>query len=98
MNEIYETETFSKIYDGCDNREKKWIEDIKNSLRENLKVGKRLRFEWFREKKLGNKRLFYIINEKNGKAILLAFGSKKEQQKIINHILENRDTYLRYVD
>ncbi|MBN2422952.1 hypothetical protein JXB41_07030 [Candidatus Woesearchaeota archaeon] len=98
MNELYETETFSELYDACDNREKRWIDDIKKKLKQNLKVGKPLRFDWFREKKLGNKRLFYIINEKTKKTVLLAFGTKKDQQKIINHIIINKELYLKYVD
>ena len=60
-------------------------------LIENLRVGKPLRYDWFREKKFDNERLFYIINEDSKKAILIAFGSKKDQQKIINHIILNKD-------
>ena len=98
MNKIFETETFSKIFDSCDNREKQWINKVKDLLKNNLEIGKPLRFEWFREKKLGNKRLYYIINKNTNKVIMLSFGPKKDQQKIINHILENRDIYLDFVN
>ena len=84
MNEVYESSTFSKIADSCDFQEKKWIEKIKDKLTENLKIGKPLRYNWFREKKYENKRLFYLINESSKKAILVSFGNKKEQQKIID--------------
>ncbi len=36
----------------------------------------------------------YIINEQTHKAILISFGSKKEQQQIINHIIINKEKYL----
>ncbi len=98
MNTLLETETFSKIYTSCERTEQIWINKIKDKLRENLKVGKPLHFSWFREKKLGNKRLFYVINEPKKTAILLAFGSKKDQQEIIDHILANKEKYLALVN
>lgn len=97
MNQVYETETFSKLYDAAEKREQEWIEKMKDQLAENLRVGKPLQFDWLREKKLDNKRLFYLINENTNKAVLIAFGPKKEQQKIINHILLNKERYLKLI-
>ncbi len=94
MNEVFETEPFSEVYATLEKKEQEWIEKIKTQLAENLTVGKPLRYDWFREKKLDNKRLYFLINEKTKKAILLAFGTKKEQQKIINHIILNKERYL----
>lgn len=94
MNEVYETETFSKLYDAAEKVEQDWIDKIKDHLGQNLRTGQPLRFDWFREKKLGDKRLFYLINEQTHKAILISFGSKKEQQQIINHIIINKEKYL----
>ena len=68
---------------------------MKDQIAENLNVGKPLHFDWFREKKLGSKRLYFLINENTKKAVLVAFGDKKEQQKIINHILLNKELYLK---
>ena len=93
MNQVFETETFTKVYDASEKSEQEWIKKIKDQLVENLLVGKPLQFPWFREKKLGNKRLFYIINTATKKALLIAFGTKKEQQHIINHIIANKETY-----
>ena len=38
------------------------------------------------------------INKSTNKAILISFGTKKEQQSIINHILANKERYLKFVD
>jgi len=95
MNVVYESDTFSKLFDAAEKREQEWIDGIRDQLSENLRIGKPLRFDWFREKKLGNVRLYYLINEKSRKALLVAFGPKKEQQSIINH---NRERYLRLID
>ncbi|HLD96785.1 MAG TPA: hypothetical protein VI934_00395 [Candidatus Nanoarchaeia archaeon] len=98
MNIVCETETFSKLYDAAEKSEREWIDGIKDHLMENLRVGKPLRYDWFREKKLGVKRLFYLFNHKTNKAVIVAFGNKKEQQKIINHILSNKERYLKLIE
>jgi len=97
MNEIFETDTFSKEYNASERVEQEWIEKIKDQLAENLLVGKPLHFSWFREKKCRNKRLFYLINEQKKRVILIAFGTKKNQQEIIDHILTNKDRYLNLI-
>jgi hypothetical protein len=96
--DIYETETFSKLYESMEIGERMWVDKIKLQLKETPDVGKPLKFDWFREKKFGNKRLYYLIYQNLNKVLLVAFGSKKEQQKIINHILENRDRYKRIIE
>lgn len=97
MNDVYETETFSRIYVASEKSEQEWIEKMKDQISENLRVGKPLHFDWFREKKLSGKRLYFLINENTKKAILVAFGDKKEQQKIINYILLNKELYLKFI-
>ena len=98
MNEVLRTFEFRKIYDASDKREKDFIDNIKNQLQENLNVGKPLKFDWFREKRFENKRLYYLINRLTKKAIFVAFGSKKEQQKIVDHIITNKARYLKNIN
>ncbi len=97
MNQVFETETFSKLYEASEKREQIWIDKMRDQISENLDVGKPLQFDWFREKKFENKRLFYIINKSTNKAILVAFGTKKEQQSIINQIMTNKERYLKLI-
>jgi hypothetical protein len=37
-------------------------------------------------------------NEKSDTVLLVAFGAKKEQQKIISHILQNKEKYRQIVE
>lgn len=97
MNEVFETEPFSKTYSKLDNDEKEWVDSIKEQLKGSLGTGKPLVFYWFREKKRKNKRLYYIINESLKKALLIAYGTKKEQQETINGVLSNKEYYLRFI-
>lgn len=97
MNKIFETEVFSKLCSDSDKTIQLWVEKVKDQLSENLFVGKPLHFEWFREKKFGPWRIFYIINKTHNMALLVSLGTKKEQQKIIDHIITNKEYYLRLV-
>ena len=54
--------------------------------------------EWFKEKKFGDKRLYYLVYQNLNKVLLVAFGSKKDQQKIIDHIIENKDRYKKVIE
>lgn len=96
--EIYETDTFSKLYSAMEKEEKEWIAKIKLQIKDNPSTGKPLKFEWFREKKLGDKRLYYLIYKNLSRVLLVSFGTKKEQQKIIDHILENKDKYRKIIE
>ena len=52
MNQVYETEAFSELYDSCETAEQEWIDKMKDQLTSSLLVGKPLQVSWFREKKM----------------------------------------------
>jgi len=93
MYEIYATETFKQIYQSLDKSEQDWIQKTKAKLKLNP-TGKPLGLKWFKEKKYLSKRLYFLIDEKSKKILFLSFASKKEQQKVINHIKLNMKEYL----
>ena len=89
-------DTFKKLYSTLDGAEQIWINKIKSKLEESP-TGKILQFDWFREKKYLNKRLYYLIDEYNKKILLVSFASKKEQQSVINFINANMKELLTYL-
>ena len=93
---VYVTDTFKKVYSSLDKSEQLWIDKTKGQLEENSS-GKIIRFSWFREKKFGNKRLFYLVDEQYKKILFVAFASKKQQQKIIDFIIANMQELLGYL-
>lgn len=97
-NKVLETDTFSKLYNSLNKDEKEWIKKVIEQLKENSCVGKPLRFDWFREKRYGGKRLYYLVYQNINRILLVAFGKKKEQQKIIEHVLANKSRYKRIVE
>ncbi|MBI2583115.1 MAG: hypothetical protein HYW25_00475 [Candidatus Aenigmarchaeota archaeon] len=96
--ETFETETFSKIYESLTATEREWINKMKRQLKSNPKAGDPLRFQWFREKKFENKRLYYMISMKKPRILLVSFASKKDQQKIIDYILLHKEEYIEFLN
>ena len=94
--QVYATNTFEELFPTLDWSEQLWIEKIKEKLEENP-TGKILHFNWFREKKYLNKRLYFLIDEETKKILLVAFASKKEQQKVIDFIMVNMQELLSYL-
>mgnify|MGYP001609221402 CR=1 FL=1 len=97
-NKVLETEAFSKLFDILEKEEQEWIKKMILQLEQTSTVGKPLGFKWFREKKFKGKRLYFLVYEKQQKILLVAYGAKKDQKKIIYHILENKEKYKKLVE
>ncbi len=93
---IYVTDTFKKVFASLDRSEQQWIENIKNKLEEEI-TGKILHFEWFREKKYLNKRLYFLIDEPSKKILFVSFAPKRDQQEIINEVKANMRELMTYL-
>ncbi|MEK6873165.1 MAG: hypothetical protein AABW90_04200 [Nanoarchaeota archaeon] len=89
---VYKTDSFKKLFETLDRNEQNWIKKIKENLDESV-TGKPLRFSWFREKKYLNKRLYFLVDEQRKKILLVSFASKKDQQKSIDFIIDNKDEF-----
>lgn len=83
---IFITATFEKDYEKLTREEQKRIEKVKEQLKVNPFVGKPLGYKFFREKKIGSKRLYYLIYEDKVIVLLVAYGGKKSQQATVNTI------------
>lgn len=93
---VYITDTFRKLFSTLDRSEQKWIEKIKSQLEENP-TGKILHFNWFREKRYLNKRLYYLVDDSSNKILFVSFASKKKQQEIIDFVKANMNELLSYL-
>ena len=96
MYEIFATDTFKKIFNSLSGEETDWINKVREKFRD-YPTGKPLGYNWFREKKYLNKRLYYLIDEENKKILFVSFASKKEQQEVINFIKSNMKELLSYL-
>lgn len=94
MARILKLAAFEEVYWSLDGSERAWIDKVYAQLCLSLSGGKPLRFEWFREKKWGTKRLYFVVDESKQVAVFIAWGDKKDQDALIKKILENKDFYL----
>ena len=60
---IYHSFTFDRKLDKMQKDFKDWLENIEAQLETNPYVGDQIRFRWFREKKRGKYRIYYLIYE-----------------------------------
>lgn len=66
---------------------------IPSHLTENPYVGKPLGYPYLREKKIGGRRVYYLIYEDLKLVLLVATSDKKNQQGTIDHIKGNLDEF-----
>lgn len=69
------------------------IENIIKQLKETWKVGKPLGYPFFREKKLGKFRLYFLVYEDIDTVLLVTMSDKKAQQETIDKIKHELDIY-----
>ena len=93
MYRAYRTETFDKKIRKLSAEEQKRIENIEQQLKENPFVGKPLGYRFFREKKVGGKRIYYLVYDDLKVVLLVAVSDKKTQQATIDMIKENMPVY-----
>ena len=72
---------------------KAFVEELPNKLKENPFQGKPLIYRFLREKRIKEKRIYYLIYEDFNLVILVAVSGKKDQQYTIDHINYQLDDF-----
>ena len=85
---VYGTEHFEKETEKLSNFDKGIIRKIIKELKENPYIGEPLSYRFFREKRLREKRLYFLIYDDFNAVMLVAFGGKKAQQETIDEIIK----------
>ncbi|MFQ5976050.1 MAG: type II toxin-antitoxin system RelE/ParE family toxin [Candidatus Hydrothermarchaeales archaeon] len=96
---VFTTREFDNDYDKLDRSEQKRVDKILEQLMQRgVEVGKPLAgLSFFREKKFGGKRLYFLVYRDVLIVLALGIGDKKVQQATINKILKNLAEYQQYV-
>ena len=97
MYSIYTTESFDKetIKLKIDDRR---LRKIFSQLKENPYVGDQLQHKNLREKRINEKRVYYLVYGDLKSVLMVAVSDKKNQQATINHIIECFDEYRKYLE
>jgi len=83
---IYTTEEFDKLFNKLDADIQGQIRKEINQLELNPYVGKPLGYRFFREKKVKNYRIYYLIYNEYLVVFIITLSRKKDQQNAINSI------------
>ena len=78
---------------GKKKRNKKIFLQLKN----NPYVRNPLRYKFFREKRIKEKRIYYLVYDDLLSVLIIAFGGKKAQQKTINKIIKYLPEFKKYL-
>jgi mRNA interferase RelE/StbE len=83
---IFTTEEFDKRYKKLDKQLQRDIAKEINQLEENPFSGKPLNYKFFREKKVMNYRIYYLVYEEYVVVFVIAISTKRDQQDAIDKI------------
>lgn len=74
------------------------IKKIFLQLKENPYVGDQLRYRFFREKRVKEKRVYYLVYDDLGIVLLVAISGKKAQKETISKIVNYFEEYREYAE
>ena len=95
---VYTTKSFDKKAGKLTKDEKDRIQKIFLQLKENPYVGDQLQYRHLREKRIREKRVYYLVYDDLQVVLVVAISGKKDQQATINHIIDNFDEYKEYLE
>ena len=95
---VYTTESFEKETKKLSQFDKERIQKIFLQLKENPYVGDQIRFRFLREKRIDEKRIYYLIYDNLMAVLAVAFGGKKAQQETIDEIIKTLPEFKRYIE
>ena len=88
---------YQKIIVKLSKTEREEIQRIILQLTENPFVGDQLQIKVLREKRLREKRFYYLVFEDLQAVLIVAIGNKKTQQETIDSILLRINEYRKYL-
>jgi len=86
MYNIFTTEEFDKNYNKLDSELQRQVKKAIDQLESNPHAGKPLGYIFFREKKIMNYRIYYLIYDEKIVVFVITIGTKKDQQQSIDKI------------
>jgi len=90
---IKRTNRFNNEVEKLSEEEISRIENIINQLKDNPYVGDQLQIRILREKRLMDKRVYYLVFDDLQVILMVAIGNKKIQQRTIDFVIQNIENY-----
>ena len=94
---VYTTESFEKEVEKLSDSDKEILQKIFLQLKNNPYVGNSLRYRFFREKRIREKRIYYLVYDDLNAVLVVAFGGKKAQQETIDEVIKCLPEFREYL-
>ena len=94
---VYSTESFEKEVENLSEFDKEILQKIFLQLKDNPYVGDSLRYRLLREKRIREKRIYYLVYDDLNAVLVVAFGGKKAQQETIDEIVRDLPEFRDYL-
>ena len=98
MYTVYTTKTFDREISKLPVDYQEQIQNIFVQLKNNPYVGDQLQYQHLREKRLREKRIYYLVYDKLNLVLVVDISGKKDQQATISHIIRYFDEYRQYAE
>ena len=95
---VYTTESFDKEVEKLSMDEQEIIQKMFLKIRDNPYTSDQLRYRNLREKRLREKRVYFLVYDDLQTVLIVAISGKKDQQATINHIIDYFDEYRIYLE
>ena len=83
---VYHSKRFDGDLGKFDKDFHEQVDKIENQLMENPYLGDSLSLKWFREKRIREKRIYFLVYDDLKAVFMVAISGKKDQQRVINTI------------
>jgi|SRR3989344_6538222 len=93
MYKVIGTNTYLKEIEKWSKEDKETVQKLPNKLASNPYTGDQLSYKFLREKRIGEKRVYYLIYDELELVLIVATSGKKDQQATIDHIKEQFEEY-----
>ena len=94
---VYTLNRFNREMNKLSNSDKEIVHKIFLQLKEDPYVGDQIRYRFFREKRIREKRFYYLIYDDLQAVLIVAFGGKKAQKETIDEIIKLLPEYKEYM-
>ena len=95
---IYTTESFDKEVMKLSQNDQEIIQKMFLKIRDNPYSSNQLKYRNLREKRIREKRVYFLVYDDLQAVLIVAIGGKKDQQASINHIVNYFDEYRLYLE
>ena len=95
---VYVLNVFEKEMGKISKFEKEKLQKMFLQLKENPYVGDSRRYRFFREKRIEEKRVYYLVYDDLKIVLMVTIGGKKAQEETIDEIIKYFEEYRKYAE